>query len=389
MHQTVFFRRQKYLGAGLSLLLLCQFFIAGTLPVGAAASASADYSFASGAFRKVWEGPDLPVAQQKTSRSYTWGPEGWAFSPEEYDESPGGHRLVQYFDKTRMEITNPGAPANNLYYVTNGLLVKEMVSGLLQLGNTRFRPVEPSEVPVAGDAGNNPGPTYRSFKEIASLNLDNHTNDQPGEPVNATIDRAGKVSQDADFNRYNVKNSFFSPTLGHNIPDIFYNNFLIQQGQIFQNGQYTNGLVFDWLSTMGYPLTEAYWSKVVVAGQTRDVLIQLFERRVLTFTPVNPAAYRVEMGNVGAHYYAWRYLGALRVAPWTNVSLINQSGCVLTVALTGQDTLVVEVAANATKAVKLAPGDYSYRGSACNAAPRKGEVSFDPNSLFDWKFYFI
>ena len=38
-----------------------------------------------------------------------------------------------------------------------------------------------------------------------------------------------------------------------------------------------------------------------------DVLIQAFERRVLTYTPANPRAFQVEMGNVGRHYYDWRY----------------------------------------------------------------------------------
>lgn len=38
-----------------------------------------------------------------------------------------------------------------------------------------------------------------------------------------------------------------------------------------------------------------------------DVLIQLFERRVLTHTPSNPDEWRVEMGNTGKHYYIWRY----------------------------------------------------------------------------------
>jgi hypothetical protein len=35
--------------------------------------------------------------------------------------------------------------------------------------------------------------------------------------------------------------------------------------------------------------------------------VQLFERRVLTYTPTNPAAYQVEFGNIGQHYHRWRY----------------------------------------------------------------------------------
>ena len=44
-----------------------------------------------------------------------------------------------------------------------------------------------------------------------------------------------------------------------------------------------------------------------IAGAEKDILVQLFERRVLTYTPANPAGWQVEMGNVGLHYYRWRY----------------------------------------------------------------------------------
>jgi hypothetical protein len=94
----------------------------------------------------------------------------------------------------------------------------------------------------------------------------------------------------------------------HNIPDVFWNWFS-QQGRIYEaNGDdYTNGAVLDWLSTVGYPISEAYWVRTKVGGVEHDVLVQLFERRVLTYTPDNPAAFKVEMGNVGQHYYSWRY----------------------------------------------------------------------------------
>jgi hypothetical protein len=38
------------------------------------------------------------------------------------------------------------------------------------------------------------------------------------------------------------------------------------------------------------------------------VMVQPFERRVLSYTPTNPALFRVERGNIGQHYYRWRYL---------------------------------------------------------------------------------
>ena len=37
------------------------------------------------------------------------------------------------------------------------------------------------------------------------------------------------------------------------------------------------------------------------------MLVQAFERRVLTYTPSNSDGWKVEAGNVGRHYYEWRY----------------------------------------------------------------------------------
>ena len=73
-------------------------------------------------------------------------------------------------------------------------------------------------------------------------------------------------------------------------------------------GSTTNGPLFPSpFYATGFPVTEAYWTTVRVAGASRQVLIQAFERRVLTYTPGNPTGYEIEAGNVGAHYYQWRY----------------------------------------------------------------------------------
>jgi WD40 repeat protein len=57
------------------------------------------------------------------------------------------------------------------------------------------------------------------------------------------------------------------------------------------------------------------------------VLVQLFERRVLTYTPANSAEFKVEMGNVGQHYFQWRYprLGTPWAAPEPSLPLIYAS----------------------------------------------------------------
>ena len=38
--------------------------------------------------------------------------------------------------------------------------------------------------------------------------------------------------------------------------------------------------------------TEPYWTRAVVGGVERDVLAQLFQRRVLSYTPATPPALR-------------------------------------------------------------------------------------------------
>jgi len=50
--------------------------------------------------------------------------------------------------------------------------------------------------------------------------------------------------------------------------------------------------------------------------------VQVFERRVLTYTASNDSAFQVEMGNIGQHYYQWRYgfSTSPSTARWTDVT---------------------------------------------------------------------
>ncbi len=123
------------------------------------------------AFRNVWNRSDAAVASGEASRSWLWGPESYATARENYVETADG-RVVQYWDKSRMEITNPGGNRADLWFVTNGLLTKELISGRMQVGNGAFVERAPAQVPIAGDPVNNTGPTYASFGAVASLNGD-------------------------------------------------------------------------------------------------------------------------------------------------------------------------------------------------------------------------
>jgi uncharacterized lipoprotein YddW (UPF0748 family) len=251
-----------------------------------------------GAFGNLWNRTDQPVAQGRVGRSWMWGPANFGTGTERYAESPGGKRLVQYWDKSRMEITNPGGNRNDLWFVTNGLLTKELISGRAQIGNGAFANRAPAAVPVAGDPNDPNSPTYASFNKLASLDGDRRAEPAVGATVAQTINRDGTLGFNQDLARYGVRNAAYNRELGHNIPNVF--------------DSYLKGLPLDWVFVLGYPVTEPYWATVRVGGQPKDVLIQVFERRVLTFTPSNPAQYRVEMGNVGQHYWRWRY----GTAPW-------------------------------------------------------------------------
>jgi hypothetical protein len=77
---------------------------------------------------------------------------------------------------------------------------------------------------------------------------------------------------------------------------------------VLVGGQVVPRPLFDpWFSLTGLPISEAYWSYVNIAGVNTEVLIQPFERRVLTYAPNNPEGFQVEMGNIGLHYLEWRY----------------------------------------------------------------------------------
>jgi hypothetical protein len=68
-----------------------------------------------------------------------------------------------------------------------------------------------------------------------------------------------------------------------------------------------NDQLIDGLQVMGLPIAEPFWAVVPVGGANKWVLIQPFERRVVTYTPDNDPAFRVEMGNIGQHYKTWRH----------------------------------------------------------------------------------
>jgi hypothetical protein len=253
-------------------------------------------------FQRTWERTDKPVADLTVSRTWMWGPSAnTGHTTEVYANSPGGTRTVQYFDKSRMEINNPNAP-RGLWYVTNGLLVTEMITGQMQVGDTVFTPHAPASIPVAGDADDTSGPTYGAMaKVLAAAPL------PEGTEISWRINSQGDVSTEHPLTGHGVTAAYYDSQTKHTVASPFW-TFMNASGIVWENGKNVNAKLFEnpFYAT-GRPITEAYWAIVKVGGTEQSVLMQCFERRCLTYTPRNADGWKVEAGNVGQHYYAWRY----------------------------------------------------------------------------------
>ncbi|NWJ47364.1 MAG: DUF2961 domain-containing protein [Chloroflexi bacterium] len=274
--------------------------------------ASTTPNFIDTSFADTWNRSDKAVSEMPgVGRGYTWGPEYFtdkAVYSEAYNQ---GNRQVQYFDKARMEI-NSNAKPGDLFYVTTGLLVKELVTGMRQDGDTTFTPYPPSNIQVAGDPNDNGlnaiAPTYASFRKVITFNgTENSAPNRVSAIISENIDRSGTVKSVTPPEVRYLKT--FDNNTNHNIADVFV-DFGNQNGLVWQNNSFIQDSVFYHNPTyvLGLPVTEPYWTQAMVGGELRDVLVQLFERRTLTYTPSNPPGFKVEMGNVGQHYFRWRYL---------------------------------------------------------------------------------
>jgi hypothetical protein len=87
---------------------------------------------------------------------------------EKYVEGEGGQRKVQYFDKSRMEINDPKGDKSSPFFVTNGLLTIELISGKMQLGKNQYETRTPAHIALASDVDDPNAPTYATFMLIAN-----------------------------------------------------------------------------------------------------------------------------------------------------------------------------------------------------------------------------
>lgn len=218
-----------------------------------------------------------------------WGPAFTRPFPDEYRTASGSPRTVQYFDKGRMEQTDTT--------LTSGLLAMELITGQVQTSDTTFVPRPAPQIPIAGDPDGG-GITYATLggndvQLLAPTDQRTRTDRTLGALVEQTIAADGTiVGENRNAGTGPLSLSIYDTVTRHNVPETF--------------AQYRDRVG---LLNVGYARSEPFLTHVKVAGVSRQVMVQVFERRVLTYTADNPAAYRVEMGNIGQHYFRWRYCG--------------------------------------------------------------------------------
>jgi hypothetical protein len=246
-------------------------------------------SFADPAFERLYQRTP-PVA-----RALLWGGAPIGTLVEPYTAAPGNRRLVQYFERGRMELTL-GQPGQG---VTQGLLVRELATGDIQLGDDAFSHRAPADIPIlapSASGGVHPGPTYADFAPVIAERAPDRTTVGPAALFDSWIAAGGSVTQEPA--PLDVHAAAYAHQTGHNLPDVFVAWF---QKQPFGT--------LDWQDALGYPISEPYWVHADRGDGNgeRDRLVQLFERRVVVYSPDLPAGERFALAAVGRHYFEWRY----------------------------------------------------------------------------------
>ncbi len=268
------------------------------------------------AFRKLWSRTDNLVDDGVVSRSWVWGPKPLSYDyTDQYrytDNGPVVERALRHYDKGRMEI-DPRQTPDSKWYIRGGTLVKELVEGRLQVNENgakhAINPLNvatPADIPVVGDpVVTEATPTYATFTDYASLYGGNRRPEARGQSVTKLINHTADTVQ-YNSNDPKAKIVYYENVTGHNVPQAFMDYFA-RQGLVQDSaGNQVKEPLFDPLYVFGFPITEPYWARVQVGGKTTLVMLQLFERRVLSYTPTNDPEWQVEMGNAGLHYLAWR-----------------------------------------------------------------------------------
>ncbi len=241
-------------------------------------------TFANSMFERLWTEQTAAAGNLDL-----WGSEPLLWRVEPYADAPDGRRIVQYFDRGRMELT---PTANGGTTVTQGLLALELTTGQIRLGSKLLQYQAPPNTAIDSGTSDTSVATYAGLSQVVQQPaIDQSISNAP---IDAWIDAAGTVTHAAPPSP--VRAAQYVSSTGHNLPDIFTAYFSKNPF-----GQMT------WVQALGYPISEPYWTTFRRDGQALPSLIQVFERRILVYTPSLSVDQQITLANVGRHYYRWRY----------------------------------------------------------------------------------
>lgn len=247
------------------------------------------------------------LANTATAQPWTWGAQVLCAGYEEYADAPNGQRMVWYFPHGRMEVTRPDGNPHAAGFISFGALVREMVGGTISTGEHAQQAYVPALLPIVGDAV--PAAltvTYADLYPHTSLANDTRTAAQGGSVVTNTLTKHHRLFLADRFAHYNVVLGRYDTNAGHNVAQVF-----------------DDALGADHIAELaGAPLSEPVWISVPVDNTPTDLLIQLWERRVLVYNPTQAEGERVRWNEAGRHYAQWRY-GILRDEPFDPRTVLN------------------------------------------------------------------
>lgn len=170
-------------------------------------------------------------------------------------------RAAQYFEKGRLE-DHRGAVTDAQWAFMYGRLTAELIADS-----------DRQALPV-----NATGTTYGDLKQ--------RTLPMYRQPVPADFTTGTHELPEGVFVPYEPQ---LRAAPGYIVPAYFWQ--YINQTRLFPGG---------WLHDLGLPMTDALVADTVKDGKPRQIMMQAFERTILTYDPLNPPAWQIERGNIGA-----------------------------------------------------------------------------------------
>ena len=130
-------------------------------------------NFGAAAFENTWKRTDQPVLDGLASRTWMWGQQPYTCAfYESYLVLPGGERLVQYYDKSRMEISNPYGDSSGIWLCDEWPACRRVDQRQAPNRAPGSGTIAPAQVNVAGERQpDTDGPTYASLLPILLLDL--------------------------------------------------------------------------------------------------------------------------------------------------------------------------------------------------------------------------